>query len=159
VKTEDLKCETCGLGARDVAPGMDFGDKSAIYWTCHNGHKQISGWRPEIKGLVSMLEQAESYKMLATPVRLDPVELDSKGRAEFLSGVETRIDAMMKTAADHIAQEIFYSPPVFLGREWPKPSHWAWRTKMRWKWLAAREWLAEKVLRVDIHQGRDYDDE
>ena len=159
VRAADLKCEVCGTGARNVAPGMDFGDKSAIYWTCRNGHKQISGWRPEIKGLVSMLEQSESYKMQATPVRLDPAELDSKGRGEFLAWAETRIDAAMRATDDHIAQGIFYTPPVFLGREWPKPSHWAWRTKLRWKWLTAREWLAEKVLRVDLHQERDYDDE
>ena len=36
----------CGAGAVDVAPDFYIDERTAVSWTCANGHKQISGWRP-----------------------------------------------------------------------------------------------------------------
>ena len=155
MRATDLKCSECGTGARDVDLSLEFDDKTAVYWTCQNGHKKINGWRPEIVGLAAMLDKPQVYQ----PVQIDTASLtaglDSESRRVWLDTLETRIDAMHASAVERLAEGIFYSPPVFLGMEWKKPSHWMWRTKVRWWWRDARERFAVKVLRVDIYQGED----
>jgi hypothetical protein len=156
LKATDLICEKCGTGARDVDLSMEFDDKTTVHWTCQNGHQQISGWRPEITGLSAVLTQDyPSYQTVLIDTAALQAEMDTKGREQFIDKLEERIDAMHNSAVARLSEGIFYSPPVYFGREWPKPSHWKWRAKFRWWWRDAREWLAVKVLRVDIYQGSD----
>ena len=49
----DLRCNTCGSPAADVAPDYEIGPEAdplvlvsggAVAWTCTDGHQQITGW-------------------------------------------------------------------------------------------------------------------
>jgi len=153
VKAADLKCEKCGTGARDVDLSLEFNDKTAVCWTCQNGHKSISGWRPDATGLRGALDQkVVTYRGGA---RIDMETYDHEGRVAFLNKIDAQMKAAEESLSAKLVNEIYYSPPVFMGVEWVKPSHWAWRVKLRWWWLGVREWVAEKILRVDLNREED----
>lgn len=40
-----LRCPMCGEPPKDVAPEVEINPRSALAWTCLNGHRMISGWR------------------------------------------------------------------------------------------------------------------
>lgn len=161
MKGSDLKCEACGLPAVNVAPDYTFDEaREAVSWCCTKGHYNTTGWHPpppKIQGLNTTLETLKDYKLKSAPVVISGLEhLKDPGREEFLKLVEARIDALHATVSRQLA-EAMYAPDPWWSQvtHFPPPRRWMWRIRLRWWWRDAREWFAEKVLRVDIHQRED----
>jgi hypothetical protein len=83
-----------------------------------------------------------------------PVIITGPEEAPDVEALEARLRDAEREMAARLNEAIF-ATPVW----WPpaKPVPVPWRTRLGWRWYAVREWVAAKVLRVDV--GRDGEDE
>lgn len=97
----------------------------------------------DLKGIAAALEADVAYRARRE---------EGARQQEDMAGIER----MVREAETRIARELSEAmfPPFIGPPEKPKPV--PWRTRLRWRWYAVREWLAVKVLRVDIPDGDDW---
>jgi hypothetical protein len=76
--------------------------------------------------------------------------LDPKSRRVFLDMIEERIAASERTLTEQIARSIYGPTTNQAGAEMWKPSVRRWWQRIPVLWLLAREWVAKKILRVDL---------
>jgi hypothetical protein len=70
---------------------------------------------------------------------------------QALDAIEARIRDAERRIGDEVSAIIFQSTPG--DSVVPMPSEPRWRAALRrvwWRWYGVREWIARKVLRVDI---------
>jgi hypothetical protein len=101
------------------------------------------------------LESWANYKSQARPVVVTNESLEAhqeEGKRKFLDALETSIQIQQDRVAAHLTEIVWAPRPWWYGEP---IKGFVWPVWVRWWWRSVREWIAVKILRVDIYQQDD----